>query len=674
MRIVALLAAYNEERFIGNCIRHLADHGVLTYLIDNESVDRTVEIAESYKGRGLIGLETLPRKGGVHKWHNILRRKEELAVSLDADWFIHVDPDEIRLPPRPSEQTLAEAVADVDSQGYDAINFLEYTFVPTSEEPEHDHPDYLQTMRHYYPFVRDLPHRRNAWKRQPGRVNLVKFGGHRVVFAGQRTYPEFFKMKHYQFLSLAQARIKYLQNKSYGAGDKIATTWRGRLAAERMGLPSSSELNTFTSDDELSVANPRARHVIEDWALPEADRQTPERPVDGKRAAAVPRESPVPSGRLIVAGFHRSGTSLTTQLLQRSGLFVGDALLGAHRSNRHGHFEDREVFNLHNDILESNGFSWQFGGSSLPTVGEEHRARMREIAGRRDAAHKAWGFKDPRVCLFLEEWKAVVPNARVLLVYRHFSDTARSLHARAANGLFHGSGRPEYHRRFLEEPDLALKMWLAHNKALVDFAEAHPEDVLAVSFGMLQKNFPLIEALNWHWGLALAGTPTSEVLDPETDPEPLARQIVSDESLIAETLKTWKALEGLRRRTEELVGWPVKAQDEPTKRAFYKPTNAYAAELKREFLGHDLRRAQEQRDRAIQRLEEASEKLKKASEKPEQAPEKANGTAVPPPRIAELQAAETDLKLILKKLAGSRAAPLFRLKEEFRQLERRYLN
>src|SRR6185436_10921166 len=93
-RVVAIIAAYNEERFIGGCLEHLFANGVEAYLCDNESTDRTVEIATSYLGRGLRGIETLPRDG-TYRWRQILARKERRAAELEADWFLDLDPDEI---------------------------------------------------------------------------------------------------------------------------------------------------------------------------------------------------------------------------------------------------------------------------------------------------------------------------------------------------------------------------------------------------------------------------------------------------------------------------------------------------------------------------------------------------------------------------------------------------
>jgi len=263
---VAILAAYNEERYIGGCLKHLIEQDVEVYLIDNCSTDRTVEIAERYLGRGLVDIETFPRAEGVYKWRPILERKEQLATVLEADWFMHVDADEIRLPPR-SDRTLAQAFAEAEAQGYNAVNFLEFTFVPTREAPDHDHPHFQQTMRWYYPFLPFFPHRLNAWKRQPERVDLA--GGHRVRFPGLRMYPESFKMRHYLFLDVAHAVRKYA-GRSYDAAEvrKGWHGWRAKLVPEKIELPSRKELRLYMSDDMLDPSDPWTQHVSEKWASP----------------------------------------------------------------------------------------------------------------------------------------------------------------------------------------------------------------------------------------------------------------------------------------------------------------------------------------------------------------------------------------------------------------------
>ena len=261
MRVVALLAAYNEERFIGGCLEHLAAHGVDSYVIDHSSTDRTVEIAESHCGRGLVGLERMARDGAL-KWRPILERKEELAATLDADWFLHADPDEIRLPPRPGV-TLAEALEEVDRLGYDAVNFQEFTFVPWQEQPDHDHPRFQETMRRYYPFLARPQDQVKAWKRQGERIDLASSGGHRVQFPGLRMYPESFSMRHYLFLSAEHAVRKYCLRG--WDPEEVADGWhvlRAALRPEDVTLLPEAQLRRYGSDEDLDPSEPWTRHPL----------------------------------------------------------------------------------------------------------------------------------------------------------------------------------------------------------------------------------------------------------------------------------------------------------------------------------------------------------------------------------------------------------------------------
>ena len=166
MKIVAILASYNEQRFIGACLDHYLQQGIHVYLLDNDSTDNTLEIAKQYLGRNLIGIERIPRNG-LYQWQKILMRKEELADEIEADWLMHADPDEIRGAPN-SRQTLAEAIAEIDKKGYNAVNFMEYTFLPVRESNDHDNAEFQKTMRWYYPFAQRHPHRLNAWKNRTG--------------------------------------------------------------------------------------------------------------------------------------------------------------------------------------------------------------------------------------------------------------------------------------------------------------------------------------------------------------------------------------------------------------------------------------------------------------------------------------------------------------------------
>lgn len=241
------------------------------------------------------------------------------------------------------------------------------------------------------------------------------------------------------------------------------------------------------------------------------------------------------------------------QLLHGAGLFLGYELLEANPSNPYGHFEDVEVVEFHRKLLLDNGESWQVDRTILPVVGEERWRELAKIVDRRNAEHALWGFKDPRVCMFLALWEYLLPDAKVLIVYRHFSEAVRSLHTRHAGDYFSGKGAAAQHLRFFREPDHALRMWLSHNRALLLFAEANPDSTLVVSSRALQEGFPLIRALNEKFALDLAERSISEVYDASVTDRTQAPQLIFDRTLIPEVDRVWSGLERLAEEEQRAV-------------------------------------------------------------------------------------------------------------------------
>src|SRR5262245_21894913 len=83
IRVVAIITAFNEVAVIVLVVDDLIKQGVLVYLIDHCSTDRTVEAVKPYLHKGVIGIERFPEADGQASeagftWERVLKRKETL--------------------------------------------------------------------------------------------------------------------------------------------------------------------------------------------------------------------------------------------------------------------------------------------------------------------------------------------------------------------------------------------------------------------------------------------------------------------------------------------------------------------------------------------------------------------------------------------------------------------
>ncbi len=239
---------------------------------------------------------------------------------------------------------------------------------------------------------------------------------------------------------------------------------------------------------------------------------------------------------LVIAGFHRSGTSLLSELLNRAGLFLGDDLIGAHPTNPYGHFEDRDFTRFHDALFADNDRSWHVTAPFIPVIRPTRWQQMVDLIETRRRAYALWGFKDPRVCLFLPAWKYLMPDLKTVVLYRHFSESTYSLERRHSRDLLAGDEPQHLHRLFWSEPDHALRMWIEYNRALLDYVEAYPDATLVLGHTALSQGAPIVHLLNERWNLGLRPIATSEVFDPAVTgrrgrPQPLADPRVGSEAL-----------------------------------------------------------------------------------------------------------------------------------------------
>jgi len=203
-RVVAIVAAYNEADIIEQTTRDLIEQGVDVYLLDNGSTDGTADRIRHLVGRGVLAIEQMSSDASTFRLSDILRRKEQLAETLDADWFINHDADELREAPW-AGVTLAEALEQV-GRDWNAVDFAVLNFWPTDDA---FHPgDDLRHRFQYFELAQGWDKLQiRCWKKRPG-VELVSTGGHEAKFDGQRVFPVRFLLRHYPIRSQAHGERK----------------------------------------------------------------------------------------------------------------------------------------------------------------------------------------------------------------------------------------------------------------------------------------------------------------------------------------------------------------------------------------------------------------------------------------------------------------------------------
>ena len=139
---------------------------------------------------------------------------------------------------------------------------------------------------------------------------------------------------------------------------------------------------------------------------------------------------------IIVLGMHRSGTSLTAQMVHRWGANMGDDLMAANEYNQEGYWEYNPLVNLNDKMLAFTGNIWYAPPFSvklemlLYTFGQE----AKELVEKMDESQYIWCWKDPRMAALIPFWKEILVERKIAYVvtYRNPLSVADSLKKRDA--------------------------------------------------------------------------------------------------------------------------------------------------------------------------------------------------------------------------------------------------
>ncbi|HST43300.1 MAG TPA: sulfotransferase [Conexibacter sp.] len=189
------------------------------------------------------------------------------------------------------------------------------------------------------------------------------------------------------------------------------------------------------------------------------------------------REAASPRRAVVVLGFHRSGTSMVTRMLNLLGVDLGDEselLPPQERDNARGYWEPRWMIEFNEQLLE------QLGSSTFeqftPEPGWERseqldplRERARALLDEHLSRMPLWGWKDPRTSLTLPFWRTVVDGPMSFVIcMRSPADAVTSALERSVAGL----DRWSYAERWLDYTAGALANTAPDERMLVFYEDA----------------------------------------------------------------------------------------------------------------------------------------------------------------------------------------------------------
>ncbi|WP_343692497.1 sulfotransferase [Chitinophaga sp.] len=195
---------------------------------------------------------------------------------------------------------------------------------------------------------------------------------------------------------------------------------------------------------------------------------------------------------LVITGMHRSGTSLTTQWLQKCGLHIGEQFLGAGIGNTDGHFEDIDFVEAHRGILRKlTGNDEGLLNLDNICIPADQQNILQTLVEKKQAAQHQWGWKDPRTCLFLDVYREILPGAKYLVILRDYRSVVSSLLSRRFKQSAHryamkgGVARliwdyfkqPYRKKQLLNNyGDIYLKAWITYNQRILQHLLLQPEE------------------------------------------------------------------------------------------------------------------------------------------------------------------------------------------------------
>jgi len=183
----------------------------------------------------------------------------------------------------------------------------------------------------------------------------------------------------------------------------------------------------------------------------------------------------------VVLGMHKSGTTLVSQILHQSGVNMGefDSKVSYDQGNK---YERLETHDLNIELLGTAYAESSLNVSSplreMARVPLRHLEKMKRFVETMKHFPPDWGFKDPRTCLTYSIWKTVLPEHRLICIFR--DPAALWKHY-----------QPKRFWNFpvtLERSWKSLTGWYVYNREMLRFIEETQDGYYLAKYGDFMQN------------------------------------------------------------------------------------------------------------------------------------------------------------------------------------------
>lgn len=186
----------------------------------------------------------------------------------------------------------------------------------------------------------------------------------------------------------------------------------------------------------------------------------------------------------VVLGMGNSGTTLASELLHHSCIRMTDVEQDTYDGGEK--YEDPKFRVINMELLSRTDPSCLRPSQAPTSLTSDQRVRMRSLIEGLHEANEDWGFKDPRTVVTYPLWRELLPEHRIVAVWR---DPAGNWPRRRWRGL----------RRRYVNPWRAfchLRQWCEYNEVILKYGAGRGDDFLLINYESLingNKEFERLE-------------------------------------------------------------------------------------------------------------------------------------------------------------------------------------